>query len=850
MASTSKLYKSLLQGISNQPLNDRFEGQCEDSLNLVPDPVLGLHSRPPHTFVSVLAGNDVDTVWHNYTRGEEQYLVAVTTTGVRIFDYDGVEQVVSDTAAESLAYLASGSSAVQDKLHALTLGDVTLIANSDVRVAMEDAGVYDWCDSLIYVTAPVSSTRNILVTVQSAGLPDFQVELSDVSATNATSSSDALAETIRTSLMAVGNTSLGQQRYITAGTSTDQGDTEGAQGGSQNGNTTDYSGAVSPSANKASVTTLAPDNVSYLFSDHFTVTRAGSVLLVQRTDRELVEVSIQDGEGGYFAHAINRSIDDPTRLPKNAPNNYVVRITGAGDNISDDYYLRFKADSSAFTDAAGRWQETSHPWQPITIDSETMPQGLLRMGDGTFRLQPLDVLLADDNANIFWDGRNAGDNSTNRVPDFVGHTINDMGLFQDRLYVLANESVTFSESSNYWNFFKKSVTASLAADPINKPANNNEVTTLRYGIPHNRDLIIFADDVQFRIPGQIPITASKISMSVTTSFGSELLSKPQAAGNVIFFPYRTGSFAGVREFFTESASDSNSARPITSHAKRMIKGSIRQMKANSQEDILICQASGTPNELAVYHYLWQDQERVQSAWGRWVLSTNKDIEYFFYYRSDLYIIFRDGGERTLSVMSLENSNIEGMDYNIYLDERVELSNVETSATLPTGYTQEDGEQYIAVQGPGCPNEGLQAPFTLEGDSFTFSRNMEGGVVYYGRKYSRSYQPSVPVVRDDEGNALNYDRFIIDGFEIEYTDSGPFTTIVSNPAYGTFEYKTTPFRVGSGIVGQVQLSTDTSYAPVRMPQKGLSLTYVTDSYLPWNASSLLWRGQFKKRGRSI
>lgn len=822
-------YDNLLQGISQQQVRDRLPGQCTDQLNMIPDPVDGLRDRSPLLYLNRYFQNvPTNSKWHNYTRGDENYITVFHDDGVgngtaQVTTYDGATRTVN-VDARSAAYLAAGTGLYRDKLSTVTAGDVTLICNSEVPTTVLRPSMYSqWADSLVYFRSIVPG-RTLTITIRD----ETGVTVGPFQYTVPTS----------VSTVAIGVDDIARQTDI--------------QNRLQQQGTDVVCEAV-----RAILSANAGFNTSFIAAAQ------GSVLHIQSkfTDQVIetvggyrrdITVSITDDLGGVAVYAVNRQVTTVGDLPPYAPDDYTVRIKG-GVSSDDDFYMKFKNTTlTGFTSEQGNWEECGHPQQDFRLNADDMPQALIREPGGNFRLVPLDV--NDDNFGVFWKDRLSGDDNVNPMPNFVGQTISDIGLFQERLFFISGEYITFSETLDYWDFFKKSATTELRTDPINKPANNNEVANLRYAVQHDRDLIVFADNAQFRINGRSPITQNTLAMVVTTAFEADLNVRPVPAGEVIFFPFRTGAFSGIREFFTNRESDSNNARPITAQIKKLISGGIRQMVSSSQEDFLIVQAKDDLQQVFMYNYLWQEGQRVQSAWGRADFCDVLNIEHMFFRQSDLFVMFRDLSDNMHATrISLENSDVEGLTHNIFIDFRLPAVGVNTSIVLPTDYPLPvDQSKLIVIQGEGCPNPGLRIPATFDEGTLTFTlkRDMNGGTVYVGRTYKRSYKPSMPVRRDFNGKYIQPDRFTISEFTVFYDNSGPFTVDVTHPQFDAFSYENSNRIVGLARVGEDNLASSSFSTGIRLPVTDLEVEYSTTSHLPLSFSSLSWKGQFTVRGRRV
>lgn len=820
------VYDNLLQGISQQPVRDRSPGQCTDQLNLIPDPIEGLKDRPPLEYINKFFDSiPSDAKWYNYKRGNEEYIMAVHNGSVDVTTYTGAPLSVT-VDPRSAAYLERGSLSYKDKLNMVTAGDITLISNSEVDTTiLQPSQFAEWADSLIYFRSVVPGRK-------------MSLRFTDEDGTSV----GPFTYTVPTSISSVD---------ISFDSSTGEADDTARQ--------SDIDSRIKQQGNDV----VAKDMYDVIvantdFTNKFEAFINGSVIHIQHKEtnaegyRKKVTSSVTDDLGGTSIYPINREVNQASDLPPYAPNGYVVRVS-LGASSEDDYYLKFRSDlGTGFSNYSGIWEETAHPQQNFRINSEDMPQALIRQPDGSFKLTPLDQEEEDANFGIAWRDRRAGDDETNPMPKFLGNPITDMGLFQERLYLISGEYITFSESLDYWDFFKKSAKTELVTDPINKPANNNEVAVLKYAVQHNRDLIVFAENVQFRISGRNPITQNSISMVVTTQYATDLKVRPAAAGGVIFFPFRTGAYSGIREFYTHNEAETNDARPVSAQVDKLIKGSITLMDASSQEDLLLIQSEGNPREVFLYKYLWQGGERVQAAWGRWEFCNTQDLVHMFFDQSDLYMMFRQAdGSVSGCYISLEDSELPGVGVNVYLDYRVFGSIIGQTIELPADYPlPEDLDKLTAVMGAGTKNPGIEIPITDIDETtkvITLAKSVDGDM-YVGRSFTRSYKPSMPVRRDRDGRYIEPYRFIVSSFEVSFENTGPFDVVVKHPSYGEFNYRNSNRIVGIARVGEDNLLTATFEVGVRMPVKQLEIEYKTDSHSPFKLSALTWFGQITMKGR--
>ena len=121
---------------------------------------------------------------------------------------------------------------------------------------------------------------------------------------------------------------------------------------------------------------------------------------------------------------------------------------GDPEEAGDEYWVKFVADDG--TGGSGQWEETAAPGIDKEYDASLMPHQLVRNADGTFTFE-----------QATWAYRLVGDDDTNPAASFVGKKIKDVFFFKNRLGFVADENVIFSEASEYFNFWRTTVTQLL-----------------------------------------------------------------------------------------------------------------------------------------------------------------------------------------------------------------------------------------------------------------------------------------------------------------------------------------------------------------------------------------------------
>lgn len=617
-------------------------------------------------------------------------------------------------------------------------------------------------------------------------------------------------------------------------------------------NTDDTTGTVSTThstpdgSNSSHIEDIATDTIASNLTSltGFTVTRESDVLYIEKSSASIATftVSVSDGDGGANMFAVNNQVSDVGDLPRFAPQGYLVKVSESANSNLDDWYLEFICDEEDVAVGSGfgktgTWVETVAPDLEYKLDPDTMPHILEKTGATTFTLKA-----------GAWEDRAVGDDETNPLPSFVGETINDISAFQGRLAITADVNLILSRTNKHTNFFNQSATTLADDDPIDISSALGTFI-LRTMVPHNRDLIIFSDSAQFIMFGRNSITPLNSSLVLTTEFDADLSADPVGAGRNIFFPITYGQYTGLQEFFTDGSEDINDSRPITQHVLQYIVGAPEQLVSTTNFNKLIVRTDADARTTYVYEYIWLDRQKAQSSWSTWTFS--RDIQHMFFVDSLLYIITKDGTDYEMFTLDLDDTPDAGPGYRVMLDERIIETGVNTTFTVP--YSIDDIDNYVAVQGTGCPNPGLKAKIaSYSSGTVTLSSDMEGGEVVFGRKYLSRYQPTSPFVRDAGGVKIGSGTLIIKQYVVHFDDTGYFKAIITDD-YGysaEVEYNGRVLGAPTNLLGKPAVTDGSFRIPYKKNADKSLLEIQSDSHLPFSLLELEWLGQWKKKGRRI
>lgn len=554
----------------------------------------------------------------------------------------------------------------------------------------------------------------------------------------------------------------------------------------------------------------------------FTKELLDNVIYIKRTDNQDFEVEATDSRGDTFILAFKGQTSDFKKLPPKGKEGFLIEVTGDNQKGQDDYYVQLSDP-----DGNGQlvWKEVAAPSTEKQFDATTMPHQLVRLTNGTFEFKP-----------AAWTERSAGDNDTNPFPSFVDYKINDIFFHRNRLGFLSDENVIMSEAGSYFNFFQNTVITLVDSGPLDVAVSNNQVSILKHAVPFSEQLLLFSDLTQFVLRAEDVLAPDTVSIDVTTQFEASLRSKPVGAGKYIFFATQSGTSSGVREYFVESDRDTNDAANITAHVPSYIKGEVTKLTASSNEDTLLVLSDDNKKAVYVYRYYWNGNEKLQSAWSKWVF--DGDVLNADFNKSEIYMIVKRGSDVCLEVVNLGTDTaiaVTDANHPILLDRRVKL---QTGGTTSVPYT--DSNTIYVTQ------DGAQIAASKVASTLAASQ-----VVYAGVPYTFKYKFSEQVIKN-ENSPVTIGRLQIRNMNIVYNDSGFFKTKVTPFKRNTTNKVFTGRNLGSlnNVIGQVSIDSGTFSFPVLSKSNQVDIELESDSFLPCAFQSAEWEGFYILRSRRL
>jgi hypothetical protein len=826
-----------IQGVSQQPEKTRLPGQCTLSENLRPDVVRGLINRQGTESASTL--NDAPLTsgskWHHYSRGTgEEYFISIEkgTGKVRVWSPNGTEHIVNVEDNSENVYLASPQPTRTLKM--LTIGDYTFIVNTTKTVWIDAQNAPASTNTAIIYIQFADYGQNIIISIN-----DFWI--GTITTADGGSADDKYGITPTFLIHKVNQMLLG------------------------------FSGLEHRTKWTSNIPAYDLANPSAKFHEVFNWSVHNNTIWINRKNGASFTTQLTDDADNANSVIINGKIDNTTLLPGTAPEGFVVEVDPPGSTTSENsnYWLKaINTNSDHIT-----WRETIAPGISLGAYKSSMPHVLVResinAGIATFTLRVGE-----------WSDREVGNDNTNPHPTFINvespQMIQSIGIFQNRLFLTSGEAVIMSRSGDFFNFYRETAQAALDTDPIDVFSDVAKVNFLDASIYFDGDLVFFSNQGQFILDGSHPITRDNATLRQATTYEAQLSVDPVASGDAIFFAFDYGQFTGVREFFTDSITDTKKARPVTDHVKKYIEGNPTLMATSTNLNMLVIKTDHDDHILYVYDWLWQGADKVQSSWGKIVFPIEDKILFYEFSEATLWLVMLRGSKIVIETMDLGDPADEVTGYPIRLDMRVEIIMYHHTGGTWTGndpYPEIPVKELVMVRKTGAfpADVGTAVDFFRDGLFLTTNEEMNDDfsnvTVTLGRKYYCKYSPTNPVALDENGYALSLDRLTIGSFYMNYNTTGELTATISsdNTSSRTYNYATVTLndvttrtynydnRTLGGVenlVGFAPLVDGQHRVPIRQKSDRYQLTFETSSHLPLEVRDFEYNGNLSRRGRRL
>ena len=593
-----------------------------------------------------------------------------------------------------------------------------------------------------------------------------------------------------------------------------------------NGNNATTSG---PSDHKSTTIATALATAISSLAGVTSATANGSVIkIVMSSD---LDITVSDSLSNTGLGLVYKSVSAITDLPIKCFNGQRVKVKGDVELVQDDYYVKFETKDGA-TFGEGTWVEDVGYGVQTTLDNTTLPIQIVPTFTGsTITSYAVDVAT--------WTNRLVGDAETNPNPSFVGKTINDIFFFKNRLGLLTDGSVIFSEADEYFNFFRTTVLTLLDGAPIDVGVAHTKVSTLKHAVPFQEKLVLFSPQSQFVLRGADLLTAKTVNISPITEYNVTSDVKPLALTNYVYFSFPRDRYEGLYEFYVDKDTDIFDASEITSQVPTYVPSSLRQLIGTPSEDVIVASTTDNLKHLYVYRYFWQNREKIQSAWMRFEFA--KDIVGSGFIDSDLFVVTTDGH---LEKMAMEAGHKDtGKNYAIHLDRRVASSSLTKSYSAANKKTTVSTMPYDPVGAVVYTADGLRLPLTTDAEDaslspteFTIEGDYSSTSFFVGLEYESLYTFSTQTLKQptERGGraSSNFTHQVLRRGAVDYDATGHFTIEVTPQYRDTYSYAFNPSTLGAdAVIGSLVLDSGSFRFPIQCKHDDVTIKIKSSSALP-------------------
>lgn len=573
-----------------------------------------------------------------------------------------------------------------------------------------------------------------------------------------------------------------------------------------------------------------------LGSTQYTVTQTGSTLTITNFPANGT-LTVQANTGDKSLRAFVNAVQTFNDLPPQSPEGRIVKVEGSPESQDDSYYVVFRK---------GTWIETVSYGEGEALNNSTMPHVLVRNVDGTWTFR-----------RHTWNNRIVGDANANQTPSFVGFTVNDIFVYQNRMGFLADENVILSQTDVYENFYRTSNVQVLDSDRIDVAVLYNNTNILSHAVQYNRDLLLCSDIAQFRLTYQNYLGPKTIQIKFTTAFDQSKRIKPINMGNSIYFiddraDYR---FMKVWEYFPKDLAISDDADDVTAPIPEYIPYDAQFFAGSNRVKVSVLNSAQSPNELFVYKFYWAGERKVQSSWHKWTFNDCVKIHWGDFSGTYFYMLIQRSDGLYLERIRFDEDVFDNnTNYEILLDRRSTPSAMsynsttdKTTITLPWSTTA--NVEVVSSDPPAAldATNGYRHEVTkVSGNTVTVDGDITLHTVAVGLGYTWLYEFSTFLYKAPagEGTAVVLDgRLQIRYLTLEHHNTAFYQAHVKLPGRAEVVSTFNGRLVGSAdsVLGTQAFASGTYRVPIMSRNLDARVWLTNDSPFPHAFGSAEWQG---------
>lgn len=583
---------------------------------------------------------------------------------------------------------------------------------------------------------------------------------------------------------------------------------------------------------------------------HIEVTRKDNYVVFAPSDEQArllkykVIVNIYVDTSSTRAYAFNSVARDVTTLPATAPDGYTVQIDPDPVTADEGYWMKYSAVDNG-------WIETRQPGIHRKIKIATLP---LKITDII-----VDPAKGSDDPKLSFitiREREVGDEVTSPDPSFVGHRLNDMFIFNNRLGFLSKNNIVLSKIDDYETFYRTTTAQVLASDRVDITAAipSTRYTELNYAVPFETNLMIFGDSAQYLLSTTTGFDLTKTALQTATEYETSRLCPPINMGSSIYYPITRSDYSGIYDLSRKDGIGLT-AEEVTSHVSNYIKGAVTGMTYSSTEDVLFVRTDIDTKLIYVQNRFIRQTILEQNAWHKWELPYR--LLSMQVVGSYLYLVMIGDDDRTLiygkidiTIKRVKQGNSLEISFEPLIDNRLKLpqgSVLTVDDVTPNSYyiAPDRADDLIGVNINGGFVKGLDA----------INEALQEESLWVGLPYKMTYvfSQQVPAQYDETGKIVyQYAKLILRSMKLAYESTGKFNITVKPKGREEFVTEFTGTILGDedSVLGRINLNTGVFKFPINCRSDQVTITISSDYPYPCTFNTCEWQGTLVNKSRRI
>ena len=561
-----------------------------------------------------------------------------------------------------------------------------------------------------------------------------------------------------------------------------------------------------------------------------------------------------------------KNVDD---LPDQCKHGYVVKVANS-EADEDDCYLKFfgklkdggdENNDADYLDGAGVWEECAKPGDNIEFNKGTMPIQLVREANGTFTVSQVNYDKAEVGTTVV--------GGTNPRPSFVGHTINQLVFFRNRLVFLSDENVIMSRPGDFFNFWCKTATTFTPQDVIDLSTSSEYPAIVYDGIQINAGLLLFTKNQQFMLTTDSDVLSPETAkLNAVSTYNFNEKTNPVSLGTTVAFLDNANKFS---RFFEMSNVVRQGEPTVVDQSKvvsKLLSKNISIVSESRENSVVFFSQKGT-NEIYGFRYFSTGDERLLQSWFTW--KVNGEIQYHCMLDDALYVVLRNNSKDQMVKYSLKlddsgffvtdtNETPDTDDdfiYRIHLDHASEVtagSNtynaITNKTTIPKPHGYESTKQLVAYDNDDGVNLGRYSMITVDGSNLVIDGPWQNNAFIIGYLYEMDVQIPTLYVTQQVGGKFRADSkssLIIHRVKFSFGPLGVYSSTIKRKGKPDFTEDKELGLAGFVKANRLPMVTEViETLPCYERNTNLTINIKSSHPSPASLYSLAWEGDFTNR----